>query len=375
MRHYELVVVGGGVVGSFTAYFAAEKGFKVALVEAGHLGSGSSGKCAGIHTTQLVLPIDIQLSKRSQEIYRSVASDSVLRTGFLSIEPYWMSRYSRELLDGAGVRYRVLSNGELADWVGWMRVKDYEVGLYTPDDIVVEMSGLFSSLRERLDGLGVKIYEWTEITGLDADQRIIHLRGDGLSFDQAVLAAGAWNRDLLAKSGIWRVPTLVYACQVLSFNVAGNVCDVPVFIEENHVYMRRFGLSSLLVGNGFAVKLKSPSDCPPHPAREFIDELGQKLLDRLKRPEDYRLTGGWTGVCSSTPDGRPLVGQVPSNPNLFIIDGLDGYGIMRGPALSQDLVEYIASGKAPVSVETFTPARFKNYAGEPEEVIELHSWL
>ncbi|MEM0482356.1 MAG: FAD-binding oxidoreductase [Nitrososphaerota archaeon] len=375
MRHEELVVVGGGVVGSFIAYFAAEKGFKVSLIEARHLGSGSSGKCAGIHTTQLVLPIDIQLSKRSQEIYRIVAPESVLKTGFLSIEPYWMSRYSRELLDGAGVGYRILSNGELADWVSWMRVRDYEVGVYTPDDIVVEVSGLFSSLRERLDALGVRVYEWAEITGLDAGERIIHMGGDRFSFDRAVLAAGAWNRDLLDRSGVWRVPIIVYACQVLSFSVAGSVCDVPVFVEENHVYMRRFGHGSLLVGNGFAVKLKSPSDCPPHPVREFIDELGQKLLERLKHPEDYRLTGGWTGVCSSTPDGRPLVGQVPDNPHIFIIDGLDGYGIMRGAALSQDLVEYMATGKAPASVEAFNPARFTNFAGEPEEVIELHSWL
>ncbi|GBC71656.1 4-methylaminobutanoate oxidase (formaldehyde-forming) [Candidatus Calditenuaceae archaeon HR02] len=375
MRHEELVVVGGGIVGCFTAYFAAEKGFRVALVEAGHLGSGSSGKSAGIHTTQLVLPIDIQLSKRSQEIYRNVATESVSKVGFLSIEPYWMSKYSKKLLDGADVRYRVLSNGELADWVRWMRIRDYEVGLYTPDDIVVDVSGLFSILRERLSGLGVRVYEWWQITNLDAGQRVINLERDRLSFDYAVLAGGAWNRDLLAKSGVWRVPTLVYACQVLSFNVDGNVFDVPVFIEENHVYMRRFGQSSLLVGNGFALKLKSPSDCPPHPVREFIDELGQKLLDRLKHPENYRLTGGWTGVCSSTPDGRPLVGQVPGNPYLFIIDGLDGYGIMRGPALSQDLIEYISTGKAPATIEAFTPARFTNFAGEPEEVIELHSWL
>lgn len=375
MKHEELIVVGGGIVGCFTAYFAAEKGFRVALIEAGHLGSGSSGKCAGIHTTQLVLPIDIQLSKRSQEIYREVASESVLNTGFLSIEPYWMSRYSKELLDSADVRYRVLSGEELADWIDWMNVRDYEVGVYTPDDIVVETSGLFKTLREKLKELGVRVYEWTRIAGLDAKQRIVNIERDRLSYDYAVLAGGAWNRDLLARSGVWWVPTLVYACQILSFNVAGNVFDVPVFIEEQHVYMRRFGPHSLLVGNGFALKLKSPSDCPPHPVKEFIDELGQKLLDRLKRPEIYRLAGGWTGVCSSTPDGRPLLGQVPGNPDLFIIDGLDGYGIMRGPALSQDLVEYMSTGRASASVEAFTPARFTNFAGEPDEVIELHSWL
>ncbi|MEM1534563.1 MAG: FAD-binding oxidoreductase [Nitrososphaerota archaeon] len=376
MRGVELAVVGGGVIGAFTAYFAAERGFRATLLEQGYLGSGASGKCAGIHTTQLVLPIDIELSKRSQEIYRRVAPESVVRTGFLSIEPDWMSRYSTELLKRAGIRYRVLSNREVMDWIDWVRIRDYEVGVYTPDDAVIDVSGLFPSLKERLEGLGVKIYEITEITGLDPERRILYLRGgENLPFDYAVFAAGAWNRGLLGRSGVWNVPVLVYACQVLSFNVESEVQDVPIFIEESHVYMRRFGRRNLLVGNGYAIKLTSPSDCPPHPSREFINELGQKLYERVSRPENYRLSGGWTGVCSSSPDGRPIVGEVPGHPCLYIIDGLDGYGLMRGPAIGQDLVELISGRETPESIRAFNPARFINYSGEPETVIELHSWV
>ncbi|MCS7146168.1 MAG: FAD-binding oxidoreductase [Nitrososphaerota archaeon] len=375
MKRSELAIVGGGVVGAFAAFLAAERGLKVTVVEAGHLGNGASGKCAGIHTTQLVIPIDIELSKRSQEIYRKLAGESVVESGFLSIEPSWISRYSTELLSNAGVRYKVLSCGELKDWIDWIRIRDYEVGVLTPEDIVLDVAALFKSLRERLEELNVSIYEWSEVTGIDVKNKKLFVDGgrERISYDYALFATGAWNKDLLDKSGVWRVPVLIYACQVLSLNTVQDLPSVPLFLEESHVYMRRFGRNSVIVGNGYALKLHSPSECPLHPSKEFADEISQKLFDRLKQPERYFLAGGWAGVCSSSPDGRPIVGRIPGYEDLFIVDALDGYGLMRGPALSQDVVGYIASGNAPPYLEDFSPSRFNNYSGEPETVIELHS--
>lgn len=375
MTRSDLVVVGGGIIGSFAAYFAALRGFNVTLIEAGSLGNGASGRCAGIHTTQLVIPVDVELSRRSLGLYREVAPDSVHETGFLSIEPSWMSEYSIELLRSSGVEFKVFSSGELHELVGWIKVKEHEVGLYTPGDAIIDVGKLFSSLKKKFREQGIKLLEWTEITGLDADRKRLYVNDskESIEFDFAVFAAGAWNRDLLNRFGLWREPVLVYACQVLSLNTEGDLADMPVYIEESHLYLRKFGRNSLLVGNGFALKLNSPKDCPSQPSREFVLELGEKLSDRLTKPEHYRLAGGWAGVCSSSPDGLPIIGRVPGYQDLFLVDALDGYGLMRGPALSQDLIEYLASGQKPRYFDNFSPSRFNGFSGEPDTVIELHS--
>jgi len=377
MRHFDLAVVGGGVIGAFTAYFAALNGLKVSLIEARVIGSGASGRCAGIHTTQLVVPTDIKLAKLSRDIYVEVAPESITKTGFLSIEPEWMARFSEEALERSGVKYKVLQRSELTDWIDWIIVKDYEVGVYTPDDVTIDVSTLFAALKSRLTEIGVHVYEWTEIHGIDAENAVLLTRGhiDRLSFDKAIFAAGAWNKELLGKLGLWRPPLLIYACYVMKMGVERELSEMPISIEEDHVYLRRFGQKAAIAGNGFVTRLTSPHECPMQPSREFMNEIQYKLLERLRAPDLFRPLGGWVGVCSSSPDGYPVVGPIPNRKNLYIVDALDGYGLMRAPALSQGLVEYILSGVKPDYLGEFDPHRLFNYTSEPESVIELHSRL
>ncbi|MEM1971776.1 MAG: FAD-binding oxidoreductase [Nitrososphaerota archaeon] len=375
MKKADVVVIGGGIIGSFVSYYLGLRGLDVTLIEAGQLGNGASGKCAGIHTTQLVQPIDIVLASRSKAAYEELAGDSISRTGFISVEPSWMSAFSSELLAGAGVKHEIIDNSELRAWLSWMRVKDYEVAVYTPDDIVIDVSSLFKTLRGRLEEAGVELKEWIRVERIDPNRRVLDISGpeQQVSFEKAVFSAGAWNREVLINCGIWRVPVVVYACQIVSFKFDEEIQETPVFLEENHVYLRRFSRHTMLVGNGRAIKLSDPSECPSSPEYDFIEELSVKLYERLQRPDSYRLVGGWTGVCSSSPDGNPLLGQIPGRRDLYIIDALDGYGLMRGPALSQDLAEYICGEGVAESIRLFNPSRFNGYSGEPEEVIELHS--
>jgi len=379
MTYYDLVVIGGGVSGAFTTYFALLKGFSVALVELNHLGSGSSGRSAGIHTTQLVLPIDIELSKRSMSIYSELCPEGFSRTGFLSVEPEWMSKYSAQLLEDAGVRYRVLSQDELRDTFGWAVYDDNEVGVYTPDDGVADIPKILDSLRLRFREIGAELYEGREVVDLNIERSRLTLGGTStqtsLGFGSLVLAAGGWNRGLSRRWLRYDLPVALYACQVILLKTVANCGLTPVYFENSHLYVRSMGADRLLAGNGGVVKLKDPLSCPPSPEPQYLLELSEKLGARLKSPEHFYPCGGWTGVCSSSPDGLPLVGRVPGLENVYIIDGLNGYGIMRAPPLAQDLVKQISKDGEPESLRGLHPARFGSTCAEPQEVIELHSML
>ncbi len=379
MTSYDLVVIGGGVSGAFTAYFALLNGFRVALVEINHLGSGSSGRSAGIHTTQLVLPSDIELSKRSIRIYSELCPEGFSRTGFLSVEPDWMSKYSAKLLEDARVRYRVLSNDELRDVFSWAVFDDNEVGVYTPDDGVADIPRILDSLRLKFREMGAGLYEGREIVDLDIERGRLTLGGastqTSLGFGGLVLAAGSWNRGLARRWLKYDLPVALYACQVVLLKTLTNCGLTPVYFENSHLYVRSMGMDRLLAGNGGVVKLDDPLSCPPSPEPQYLLELSEKLAARLRSPEHFYPCGGWTGVCSSSPDGLPLVGRVPGLENVYIMDGLDGYGIMRAPALAQDLVKLISKGAEAESSRALDPARFGSTCGEPQEVIELHSML
>ncbi len=377
MRAFDLIVIGGGISGVFTSYFASLRGMKVALVELGHLGSGSSGRSAGIHTEQLILPIDIELSRRSREIYQEVAPLGFLKTGFLSVEPSWMSSYSAQILSSAGTRFKVLSYDELRSYIEWALVRDDEVGILTPDDGVVDVPHVLETMRRRLLGLGAVIFENSKISRLNlGDGRITLTNGscdETLSFSNLVLAAGAWNRGISERWLGYRPPVAIYACQLMLMKTSVELGATPVYFEDSHTYIRGMGKSFVLVGNGRVVRLNDPSKCPAGPEPEYLLEMSEKLAQRLRHPVDYFPSGGWTGVCSSSADGMPIVGRLPGLENVYIVDALDGYGIMRAPALAQDLAAFVADGKASEALKTFDPSRFGRVCKEPDEIIELHS--
>ncbi|MCX8203097.1 MAG: FAD-dependent oxidoreductase, partial [Nitrososphaeria archaeon] len=102
---------------------------------------------------------------------------------------------------------------------------------------------------------------------------------------------------------------------------------------------------------------------------EYVYHIVDLLSERLRRPEAILVEGGWAGPCSSTHDGMPLVGRVPGTSNCFIVDGLDGYGLMRSAGVAELLIEAVIHGR---EAEWASPSRPMALTGE-SEVVELHS--
>jgi glycine/D-amino acid oxidase-like deaminating enzyme len=148
---------------------------------------------------------------------------------------------------------------------------------------------------------------------------------------------------------------------------------IPTYFQDSHVYIRPEGTSQLIVGNGYAKIVDDPDDYPARAEPEYIEEVSEKLCERLVDPSQIMLIGGWSGPCSTTPDGYPLLGRIPGLKNAYIIDGLDGYGIMRAPAMAELLIHAIAKDGMEGLPSEFDPARFKGLKNYEPRVIELHS--
>ncbi|MEM2101821.1 MAG: hypothetical protein QXP69_06025, partial [Candidatus Nitrosocaldus sp.] len=74
----------------------------------------------------------------------------------------------------------------------------------------------------------------------------------------------------------------------------------------------------------------------------YIKQLRKLLVKRISF--DVYESKVHFGPISITPDGRPIVGRVPGFKNIYILDGLKGYGLARAPALAYMLVEHILDG-------------------------------
>jgi glycine/D-amino acid oxidase-like deaminating enzyme len=373
---YDIVVIGGGAVGLSLAYLGASQGYRVAVVESRHLCSGATGRSAGIVTVQLSLPEDVVMAKRTIEVFREVSEVAGIpfhkETGFLTVLPERTLEESLEPLRADGTAYRVLKSDEVERYVPFLKVYDHEVGILTLEDMTVDASEMGRAFRAVLSDLGVDLYELNGRTVISLDvTRIGKISVNGgteLRGESYVLAAGPWNKVVLREIGVRGSFLTIYKCQVVRIRADGIGEYVPFYTMGEHLYMRPDIGGTSIAGNGYAKVVEVPEDAVDGLEKEYVQHIAELLAERVFNPEDFRVEGGWSGPCSSTPDGYPVIGRIPGLENAYLVDGLDGYGLMRAAGIAELALKAV-EGEEQVK---YSPARFtgKELSGE---VVELHS--
>lgn len=376
MPTYDVVIIGGGAVGLALAYLGAKSGYRVALVESRHLCSGATGRSAGIVTVQLSLKEDVAMAARTIELFREVGELSGVAfhrtTGFVTVLPERMLGETLQPLTANGVCYRVMRAEEAERYVPFLKLYEHEVGVLTSEDMVVDASEMGRAFRTVLHEMGVHVLEWNGRGSISAEGREVRgiaANGHSLRGDVYVLAAGPWNTALLSELGVRGVPLTVYKCQVVKVRAEGIGDYVPFYTMGEHLYMRPDATGTSIAGNGYARVVERPEDAMDGLEREYVQHIAELLADRVIDPGRFVVDGGWSGPCSTTPDGYPVVGRVPGFENAYLVDGLDGYGLMRAAGVAELALRSIEGEE----LTAYSPGRFSGMEDQRVLVVELHS--
>lgn len=357
MSLYEFVVVGRGVVGLSTSMRLASSNHSVLLVGGEESASSNS---AGIITLQLETLRDVLLVKDSIRILEGLLGNSdperagITGRGFISILDEAEAAETAELLRLAQVEFRELDAREAADIWPHLRFFEDEIVIQTFRDVSVESRRFIEFLAEAAKERGVEIkrdsVEWVE---LDGDCRLTTKVSGSIRSEALVLCLGAWTKSFLSTLGI-TVPTAVIRCPAFRFRTEE---ELPSFADEIYESYWRPGIGGTAVGGGYhAEAVTDQGQFFGEPPRRFRVEAERLLKIRVKGRVD--LVESWTGPCSVTPDLEPILDRLPGHENVYYIDGLRGYGLMRGIALGYLLAD-VASGRVPLEdVEHYRLDRF-----------------
>ncbi|MEM0444933.1 MAG: FAD-binding oxidoreductase [Nitrososphaerota archaeon] len=366
-RLYDLAVLGEGIVGCFAALRAAELGADVILIDERGVFGGASARAAGVFTVQLDTPRDAMLVAKSIELVKRYSKNSWIETGFLQIGREGALRESLEALTKCEIRYDVLDHREIMEkWPEFILDSSLK-GIYTEQDLSVEPTILGRDLREALIGRGVRIYEGVGARRLlrEGDElRSVKLSDSStVAANYFVLAMGSWNRELLNSCNI-ELETFLLTCFAYRLDI-GKSLNIPSFSDEYlHTYWRPW--QNTLVGGRYDAEFTDKPDLSsaPPPLKSLKMSL-KLLLKRLRTETEPRLVEHMRGPCSFTSDGLPVVGRIPGLDNAVIVDGLGGYGLMRGPALGYLATEALLRG--PKTLDGFTDL-------SPSRVLKKHTY-
>jgi sarcosine oxidase subunit beta len=406
----DVLIIGGGVIGSSICYYLSKKGINTILVEKSNISAGASGSCDGFVFLQSKKDPDlIKLTKESLKIFETLADELAYdiefeKCGGLVIYTENKNKDSKSNL----INLNKSTNPDNLNNLDYLnnlnnnyeKIKVKRIGMIdlhkiepfiSPDVIEADLCedegqvnpinlnfGFAGAAKKK----GAKILTFEEVTSFKVKNsdmvkkinKIYTSSGKEIVAKEVVCACGAWSAELGNRLGL-NIPVIPRK---------GNLVVTEVLPKAiNHVILDYDYLCCKFDGgleNGFTIEQTKSGNLIIGSTREFagfdssidIDKLAKvlvragKIFPFIKEVNIIRM---FTGFRPYSYDGLPLLGKVPDFENFWLASGHEGDGIALSPITGQLMAaiigEKINSGKIldnflSINLARFNPGRINS---------------
>jgi sarcosine oxidase subunit beta len=347
----DAVVVGGGTVGGWCAYFLRRSGLEnVVLVEKGHLGEGASSRAAGVVRLQGGTPEAVRLGHWTRDFYigqrAEIGTDSgFTRQGYLlpcfTGAEVAAARERIAMQQAEGIPVRWADPDEVSELNPTMAPGQTLGASYCAEDGYITPPRNVSAYTTALVGSGVHVAERTAFTGLD-DANVVTSRGT-ISAGLVILTGGPKLAAVGALAGI-RIPAGGVRHQVAVTEVHPAFADTPmVFDVPSGLYWRP-------EEDGLLFGMSNPDE-PPGEDRSVDEPYLAKMRARLAKlvplAAGLRLRRVWAATIDFTPDHLPIIGPALDRDRVFVASA-GGAGMMWGPAVARATADVALTGASQI---------------------------
>lgn len=370
----DVVIIGGGVVGSSVAYHLAAQGCtKILIIEREEKqGLGSTSKSMGGVRAQFATPINIQMSIYSIDTF-SRFEELTGQTADYRAHGYLFAATSEShlgYLRGNLEKQRAfgLSNSEMITredivrMIPQVRADDLIGGSFCPTDGFVDPYSVMSGFVKAAKALGARVWLNAQVTGIEIDNGEITgvrtTRGD-VATRRVVNAAGPWASSIAELAG-QQLPVSPLRRQI----VKTQRCDFlpakfPMFIDmSTGFHFRREGEAILMAWpdedetEGFKTAFTP----------EFIEKVLIHAVKRVPQFADLPVNPRqcWAGMYEVSPDHHAIIGPSPAVKGFYFANGFSGHGVMHSPATGRIVADLILHGRC--EVLNAAPLRFERFA-------------
>jgi sarcosine oxidase subunit beta len=370
----DVVIVGGGVIGTSIAFHLARSGVRdVVVLERRFLGAGGTGRSVGI-IRQLYPTVEaMRMVRRSLDVYRNfddaVGGDSgyVGCGALIGVGPSMRAQLDAalELQRSLGVRAELLAPAEAARVEPRIDSSALAGVVYEPDSGYADPSGVTLAYAAAARRLGVTVEQGVEVTAIltaaDRVRGVATATGDVITAPVVVNAAGLWSPRLAALAGI-DLPIVIGRHPV--FIVERDAGFGPphiVFLDlAGGAYVRPETGGLTLTGSLTDDEAQHPMD-PDLLGSEVGFAEATTALERTARAVprlgEARYRQGYAGAFDITPDWMPILDQSPLA-GFWIATGMSGHGFKLAPAIGEMIAALITGAHPPVSPAPFRLDRF-----------------
>jgi sarcosine oxidase subunit beta len=402
----KILIVGGGGMGVSIALHAATRcdplNEPVMLIEKSSLGAGSSGRSGAIVHAAYSDRVLAGMARDSLKQYTHITTHTGRSVGYRKTGVLFLpgpgdeekASYQADLKmqRALGIIANEVNADEMRGLVSGIEVADDAVGIWQPEGGFLDPGRTINTIAKLARARGATtrsgvaephvIVKNGRVTGVETDKGFIEA-------DHVVLATGAWTRVLLGELGVeWPLQVLRTEEHFLEMpSVEANEDDDlddagghetrflpdpleslpvahPVLIDRGNCFYIRCdpqqGRSRVgRIGFTNLPELDTPLGRSEVATKEFSEWAREAVVQRLPAYRDLSDLGSNAAHISVTPDGRGIVGEVPSVKGLWIVTGFSGLDYTLAPSIGEGLVQMIEGRPvAAFKPEFFSPERF-----------------
>jgi sarcosine oxidase subunit beta len=373
MQTADVVIIGGGIVGSSIAYHLTANGCRNVLVieRESAQGKGSTGKSMGGVRAQFSTLVSIQMSLYSIPFYADFEERlghpcDYRPQGYLFCATsdkqlaYLRTNYGQQVKMGLK-DVRLLGGDEIRKLFPLLRADDIVGGSFCSSDGFVDPYSAMIGFMNCASAHGATLWKNTVVTGVKRDETGIAsvetTRGT-VSARKVVNCAGAWAADVAKLAGVELPVEPLRRMLVPSEPFDEFPHSAPMIIDMSN------GFHFRPEARGFLLAWNDPEETPGFKMdfdAGFVEKILTRAADRVPCFANLPVNPkrAWAGLYEMTPDHHPILGEAPGVPGFFLANGFSGHGVMHAPATGKILSDLILTRKTElIDVSLLSLSRF-----------------
>ena len=387
-QHAQTVIIGGGSIGTNTAYHLTKLGHSdVVVLEQGQLTSGTTWHAAGLIVAGLLKSeAECAIYTHGRDLYANLEKETGVPTGFRDVgylqianndERVHEMRRIAPFMQRFGINCYEISPQEAQDLFPIGDLSDVKGAFYIPEDGRANPVDVTMSLAKGARMGGARIFEGVRVTEIMAQNGtasgVRTQDGQTIMAENVVICGGMWSRQLGQAHGINLPLQAAEHYYLITESIPGLPRDLPVLEDPSTYTYYREEVGGMMLGlfepGAAAWKLDGiPDDFQFGEIEPDWDRVGpdlEKAYSRVPDTMNYGVKKLFCGPESFTPDLAPLVGPTPELRNCWVACGMNSLGILNGAGTGMVLAHWIVDGLPPIDVTGINVNRFSRSEATP----------
>ncbi len=399
-EHFDVIIIGGGIVGLSSAYYLGLKGKKILILEAGGFGHGSSGSCDDMILLQSKKPgINLRLSLESLELYRQLVNDwGVEELEFLNLGGMILIQNQQELSimedfvqqqQKIGLDVTIVDKNEMKSLQPYVSDR-FIASTYSNMDSQVNPFSVMRGFLTRIKKMGGEVRFYSPVKSLQKKASgswiVKTSKDDEYYSDVIVNTAGAWAGEIgkmvgeeipvspkkgqlvitekvpsLGKTNLWSA----------SYMVTKLRPDLAKDNSPDNGIGLGFSFTRTTDGNYLIGSTREKAGFAKQNSYEALRAVVSQAVDFLPVLNEVHFIRTIAGFRPASVDGKFILGEHKSVPGFFTAAGHEGDGIAMAPVTGKILSEMVAGENNKQDYSELSPDRFKLQSTDNERVFNV----